>query len=92
MEALSPYLFRHFDFFFSFFFSIVIIFSIFFVVEIDYHFVRDMIAQKELYVWFISSENQLIDILTKLLLFTHFFYLQSKINVFFPFLQLKKVY
>jgi hypothetical protein len=41
-------------------------------VEIDYHFVRERIASKELYVRFISSQDQLADILTKSLPTPHF--------------------
>jgi hypothetical protein len=34
-------------------------------IEIDYHFVRDMVALKALEVRFISRKDQLADILTK---------------------------
>jgi hypothetical protein len=34
-------------------------------VEIDYHFVRDRVAKQEIQVCFISSKDQLADVLTK---------------------------
>jgi hypothetical protein len=34
-------------------------------IEIDYHFVRERVANKQLEVWFIPSEDQLADGFTK---------------------------
>lgn len=34
-------------------------------IKIDYHFTRDMVVKKQLHILYISSEDQLIDILTK---------------------------
>jgi hypothetical protein len=34
-------------------------------IEIDFHFVRERVAQKELQIRFISSKDQLADIVTK---------------------------
>ena len=34
-------------------------------VEVNYHFVRDRVAKKEIVVRFISSQDQLADVLTK---------------------------
>jgi hypothetical protein len=33
-------------------------------VEIDYHFVRDRVAKKEIHIHFISSQDQLADVLS----------------------------
>ena len=33
-------------------------------VEVDYHFVRDRVANKEIQICFISSKDQLVDVLT----------------------------
>jgi hypothetical protein len=33
-------------------------------VEIDYHFVRDRVAKKEIQIHFISSQDQLADVLS----------------------------
>jgi len=34
-------------------------------VEVDYHFVRDRVAKKEIQICFISSQDQLADVFTK---------------------------
>jgi len=53
-------------------------------IEIDYHFVRDMVAKKTLDVRFISGQNQLADILTKPLAAARFILLKSNLNVQLP--------
>jgi hypothetical protein len=50
-------------------------------IEIDYHFVRDMVAKKTLDVRFISGQDQLADILTKPLVVARFILLKSNLNV-----------
>jgi len=49
--------------------------------EIDYHFVRDMVAKKLLDVCFISGKNQLADVLTNPLPAVRFGMLWSNLNV-----------
>ena len=34
-------------------------------VDVDYHFVQDRVAEKEIQIRFITSKNQLVDVLTK---------------------------
>jgi hypothetical protein len=53
-------------------------------IEIDYHFVRDMVAKKILQVCFISGKDQLVDILTKSLAAARFNMLRSNLNVQLP--------
>jgi hypothetical protein len=53
-------------------------------IEIDYHFVRDMVAKKTLDVQFISGQDQLADILTKPLATARFILLKSNLNVQLP--------
>jgi histone deacetylase 1/2 len=53
-------------------------------VEVDYHFVRDRVAKKEIAVRFISSQDQLVDVLTKPLPHTSFTYFRSKLHVDSP--------
>ncbi len=50
-------------------------------IEIDFHFVRDMIASKALNVRFISSTDQLADLLTKRISSSRFAVLRTKLNV-----------
>ena len=53
-------------------------------VEVDYHFVRDRVAKKEIAVRFISSQDQLADVLTKPLPHASFTYFRSKLHVDSP--------
>jgi hypothetical protein len=50
-------------------------------IEIDFHFVRDMVASKALHVRFISSADQLVDLLTKPISSSRFAVLRTKLNV-----------
>jgi hypothetical protein len=50
-------------------------------IEIDFHFVRDMVASKRLLVRFVSTHDQLADLLTKPLSSPRFVLLRSKLNV-----------
>jgi hypothetical protein len=50
-------------------------------IEIDFHFVRDMVASKALNVCFISSTDQLADLLIKPISSSRFAALRTKLNV-----------
>ncbi|XP_073266434.1 uncharacterized protein [Populus alba] len=53
-------------------------------IEVDYHFVRDQVAKKDIEVQFISSKDQLANVLTKPLPHASFTYFRSKIHVDSP--------
>jgi hypothetical protein len=53
-------------------------------IEIDYHFVRDMVAKKLLKVCFISGKDQLADILAKPLATARFIMFRFNLNVHPP--------
>jgi hypothetical protein len=53
-------------------------------IEIDYHFVRDMVAKKLLKVCFISGKDQLADILTKPLAAARFIMFRFNLNIHPP--------
>ena len=59
-------------------------------VEIDFHFVRDQVANKTLDVRFISGKDQLADVLTKPLIASRFHWLISKLNVCSPPMNLRE--
>jgi hypothetical protein len=50
-------------------------------VKVDYHFVRDRVAKKEIQIRFIPSKDQLVDVLTKPLASSVFASLRSKLHV-----------
>ena len=50
-------------------------------IKIDFHFVCDMVASKSLLVQFVSTHDQLADLLTKPLSSSRFTFLRSKLNV-----------
>ncbi|KAH9699266.1 retrovirus-related pol polyprotein from transposon RE1 [Citrus sinensis] len=50
-------------------------------IELDLHFIRDHIGQKELQISHVPSYDQVADIFTKPLAFDQFNYLRSKLNV-----------
>ena len=52
-------------------------------IEIDFHFARDMVASKCLNVRFVSSTDQLSDLLTKPISSSRFALLRTKLNVLF---------
>ena len=60
-------------------------------VEIDIHFVRDYVANGVLDVWFVSTKDQLVDILTKLLSSFRFSILKNKLSVLSNPLRLREV-
>lgn len=48
-------------------------------VEIDYHFVREKVLRKDIFICYISSDDQLVDLLTKSLLSSIFLQLRDKL-------------
>ena len=50
-------------------------------IEVDVHFVREKVASQQLFVKFISTQDQLADILTKPLPTKGFQYIRSKLTV-----------
>ncbi|GAA0175199.1 transmembrane signal receptor [Lithospermum erythrorhizon] len=50
-------------------------------IEIDFHFVREKVAHKEITVQFISTKDQLVDILTKRLSHVHFKFFRDKLRL-----------
>lgn len=50
-------------------------------IKIDMHFIRNKVVAGELNIHYIPSEEQIADIMTKPLSFTHFNYLRAKLNV-----------
>jgi hypothetical protein len=59
-------------------------------IAIDYHFIRDKVATKTLVVKFLSSKDQIADILTKPLVSTRFQHLTLNLNVCPPKLKLQE--
>jgi histone deacetylase 1/2 len=53
-------------------------------IEIDYHFVRDRVAKKEIQIRFISSQDQLADVFTKPLPASSFTAFRFKLRVYPP--------
>ena len=60
-------------------------------IELDMHFVRDKVLAGELEINYIPSEEQIADILTKPLTFTHFNYFRAKLKVHPCPLSLRKI-
>jgi hypothetical protein len=50
-------------------------------IQIDYHFIRELLARGALHVCYVSSVNQLADIFTKGLTRERFALLASKLNL-----------
>jgi hypothetical protein len=50
-------------------------------VAIDFHFVRELVASKDLEILFVPSTDQIADVLTKPLVSKRFHYLSYKLNV-----------
>ena len=51
-------------------------------IEIDVHFIRDKVLAGDLKIYYVPSEDQIADILTKPLFSPQFNYLRDKFNVF----------
>jgi hypothetical protein len=58
-------------------------------IEIDFHFVRDRVASKTLFVRFISTKDNLADIFTKPTASYHFSLMRTKLNVMCPLSRLR---
>jgi hypothetical protein len=54
-------------------------------IEVDYHFVREKVVNRDIEVKFISSHDQIVDVFTKGLSSTQFLYLKSKLMAVGPF-------
>jgi len=50
-------------------------------IEVDYHFIRDRVAKKEIQICFISSQDQVVDVFTKPLYTTSFTTFRFKFRV-----------
>ncbi|MFS7934571.1 putative RNA-directed DNA polymerase [Helianthus anomalus] len=50
-------------------------------VEIDFHFVRERVARKQLFIQFIKTDDQIADVFTKPLASKRFLFLRSKLKV-----------
>jgi hypothetical protein len=50
-------------------------------VAIDFHFVRELVASKDLEILFVPSADQIADVLTKPLVSKRFHYLSYKLNI-----------
>jgi hypothetical protein len=50
-------------------------------VEIDYHFIREQIQNSKLFIQFLSSQDQIADIMTKPVITPRFVFLQDKLTV-----------
>ena len=50
-------------------------------VEIHYHFVRELVSSKQLWIGYVSTKDQLADLLTKALPKQRFLHLKSKLHV-----------
>lgn len=50
-------------------------------IELDYHFIRKRAAAKSLQISFVSSKDQIVDILTKPLLTNRFMQLRSSLSL-----------
>jgi hypothetical protein len=53
-------------------------------IEVDYHFVREKVVNRDIEFKFISSHDQIADVFTKGLSSTQFLYLKSKLMVVPP--------
>lgn len=50
-------------------------------IEIDFHFVRDVVARKQIFIQFVSTKDNVADVLTKPLPLIKFKYTRDKLNV-----------